>query len=354
MFERTSPERHDSLPDIPEPSENPLLAGHGDEAGRLAQAFRAGKLPHALLFAGAPGIGKATLAFHLANHLLAYPDRREAPETLAAPDPASRTFRLIAQDAHPALLHLTRPYSERDKKFRTVVTVDEIRRIARFLSMTVHDGGHRVVIVDPADDMNVAAANALLKSLEEPPPRTIFVLVSHSPGRLLPTIRSRCQTVRLRRLADDTLLDLLERLGAELPDTGEGRAGLAARAAGSARDAILMTAYGGLEIASTVEQVAKGERFDVAAAHQLGDAVGGRDRAVHFSIFNRLVLDIVSARAAGAAEAGQTRVAARMAELWDEIGAATRETETYNLDRKQHVLGTLGRLHAALGEEGQA
>ncbi len=107
------------------------------------------------------------------------------------------------------MLHLTRPANEKTKGFKTVVTVDEIRRVNRFLSMTSHDGGYRVVIVDPADDMNVNAANALLKNLEEPPSRTVFILISHSPGGLLPTIRSRCQMVRLSPLGNDDLIAAL-------------------------------------------------------------------------------------------------------------------------------------------------
>src|SRR5690606_28916285 len=107
-----------------------------------------------------------------------------APETLGDADISSPLFRQIASGSHPSILHLTRPFDEKRKVFRTVVTVEEIRRVNRFLSMTSHDGSYRVVIVDSADDMNANAANALLKNLEEPPARTIFLLISHSPGRL--------------------------------------------------------------------------------------------------------------------------------------------------------------------------
>ena len=163
----------------------------------LAAAYRSGKLSHALLLAGPQGIGKATLAFHLARHLLRHPSPETAPDELEGPDTASSLFRQIATGAHPSVLHLTRPMNEKTKSFKTVVTVDEVRRINRFLSLTSHDGSYRVVIVDPADDMNTNAANALLKNLEEPPSRTLFILITHSIGRLLPTIRSRCQTILL-------------------------------------------------------------------------------------------------------------------------------------------------------------
>lgn len=349
MFERTAPEQFDTLPDIPEPAENPHLAGHGDAASMLAGAYRAGRLHHALLLAGPPGIGKATLAFHLAHHLLANPEPEAAPEQLSVPDPASQTFRLIAQDAHPSLLHLSRPFSERDKKFKTAITVDEIRRVSRFLSLTAHDGSYRVVIVDPADDMNNSAANALLKSLEEPPSKTIFVLITHSPGRLLPTIRSRCQTVRLQPLAAEPLLALLARLGATLPEDEAARRLLAERADGSVRNAILLTEYGGLEIAETVDRIVQaGGAFDIAGAQRLGDALSGRDAQVQFSIFNRQVLERAAAMASRTAETGNVRTAERLAALWEDLSAAIRDAEIYNLDRRQHVIGTLGRLRAAM------
>src|SRR5690606_28014279 len=139
--------------------------------------------------------------FHLAQHLLANPVAEAAPALFSPRNPASPLFRQIAQGSHPGVLHLTRPMNDKTKAFKSVVTVDEVRKVNRFLSMTSHDGGYRVVIVDPADDMNVNAANALLKTLEEPPPRTLFVLISHSLGSLLPTIRSRCQIIKLKPLA---------------------------------------------------------------------------------------------------------------------------------------------------------
>lgn len=348
MFERIAPERYDSLPDVPEPSENPFLAGHEEVASMLARAYRAGKLHHALLLAGPPGIGKATLAFHLAHHIFANPDPESAPDTLSTPDPAARSFRLVAQDAHPSLLHLTRPYVEKDRKFKTVITVEEIRRVSRFLSMTTHDGGYRMVIIDPADDMNNSATNALLKSLEEPPPRTIFVLIAHSIGRLLPTIRSRCQITRLQPLAHEALLAVLDRVSAAAPGNESARAELARRAAGSPRNAVLLSEYGGLEIADSVERIAAGASFDVAQAHRLADGISGRDKAVQFSIFNNTVLDAVSRQAERAAGQGDTRRADAWSRLWEEIGGATQETEIYNLDRKQHVIGTMARLQAAM------
>ncbi len=343
MFERIAPEQHDTLEGVPEPAENRHLFGHAHETAMLAKAYRADKLPHALMLVGPAGIGKATMAFHLARHLLEFPSGADAPEGFVDPDVTSSLFRQIAIGAHPSVLHLTRPANDKTKGFKTAVTVEEIRRVNRFLSMTSHDGGYRVVIVDPADDMNINAANALLKNLEEPPSRTVFVLISHSPGALLPTIRSRCQMIRLAPLAGD---GLVAALGAFEPPPEEpaARQALCERAGGSVRMAILLTRYGGLEIAKATDGFVKMPRLDVAVAHRLADAISGRDKSMQFDIFNRHLLDLLSDAASAAALAGDTAQANRISEIWHESRVAIDETETYNLDRKQHVLNMIVRL----------
>lgn len=348
MFVRTAAEKHDSIPGVPDPAENPRLVGHARTAELLAGAYRAGKLHHALLFAGPMGIGKATLAFRLAHHLLKYPAPESAPPTIEDADPASPLFRQIANGSHPSVLHLTRPYDDKRKAFKAALTVDEIRRVNKFLSMTAHDGGYRVVIVDPADDMNTNAANALLKNLEEPPSRTAFFLTSHSPGNLLTTIRSRCQLHRFAPLVRDELVDVLRTLEVALPDDPEALETLVERAEGSARAAVLLTEFGGLEIGAALEGVLQEQAFDVAAAHRLGEAVSGRDQSIQFGLFNNAALDRVAAVASAAAARGELKRAGRLSELWTEAGRRVAETETYNLDRKQHVVGLLARLHEEL------
>ncbi|MCV3208248.1 DNA polymerase III subunit delta' [Mesorhizobium sp. YC-39] len=348
IFERIAPEQHDTLDGVPEPSETPRLIGHGQAATMLASAYRSGKLPHALIFAGPVGIGKATLAFHLAHHLLKHPASEQAPDALAVPDPASSLFRQIATGAHPSVLHLTRPANDKTKSFKTVVTVDEIRRVSRFLSLTSHDGSYRVVIVDPADDMNANAANALLKNLEEPPARTLFILIVHAPGSLLPTIRSRCQMVRLTQLDAESLMTVLEGVEPPPPDNPAARAALAERAGGSARAAILLTQYGGLEIAETLDALVTARKGDVAGAYRLAEAVAGRDQAIQFDIFNRRALDLLSASASEAALAGDLARAKTLSDTWHEALNAISETDTYNLDKKQHALTMIDRLNSAM------
>lgn len=347
-FVRLAPEQYDTIPDIAEPAENPRLVGHDEAMIQVAEAYRAGKLHHAILLAGPAGIGKATFAFHLAHHLLANPAAGEAPPVFARRDPDSALFRQVAQGSHPGVLHLTRPLNDKTKSFKSVVTVDEIRRVNRFLSMTSHDGSYRVVIVDPADDMNVNAANALLKTLEEPPARTLFVLISHSLGGLLPTIRSRCQTIKLKPLAMTSLIDVLGGLEAALPATDEARAALAHRAGGSVRDALLLTQFGGLDIADAVIAVVDAPHFRVNAAARVADAVAGRDATIQFLIFNQMVLDLIADRARHAAAHDALDEASRLSQFWRETERAIAETDTYNLDKKQHVGGLLRRMWQAL------
>jgi DNA polymerase-3 subunit delta' len=193
--------------------------------------------------------------------------------------------------------------------------------------------------------MNTSAANALLKSLEEPPARTIFLLISHSPGRLLPTIRSRCQAVRLKPLDGGSLQAVLRMLETDIPTDPAALALLAERAEGSARTAILLTQFGGLEIGGTLERVLTAGRFDLMEANRLAEAVSGRDQTIQFGIFNRMALDAVAEAAGNAAEAGQAERAGRLSDLWSEANRRIVETGIYNLDRKQHAVGLLGRMH---------
>ncbi len=338
IAERIAPEQHDSLPGIAEPAENQHLTGHAPTLERLFAAFRNGRLHHALLLHGPRGIGKATLAFHLARRILL--------ETAAGDASPEQLFRQTAIGAHPALLHLARPAD--GDKFRTAITVDEIRRIGNLLAHTAHDRGHRIVIIDPAEDMNSAAANALLKNLEEPPPSTLFLLVSHRPGALLATIRSRCLAVRLQPLDDAGVVEVLERAGIAPAEAGA----LAAQAGGSPRAALTMALNGGSELAAAVNEILQSRPFDMEKAHRLGEAVAAREAATQFSLLGELLLERIAESAVRAGEAGAIERSARLAELWLKTNEAIRTTETFHLDRRQQVVATLLEIRAALDGAG--
>ncbi len=206
MSDPTQPEP-DRIEGAPHPRETNLLYGQDAAQADFLQAFGSDRLHHGWLITGPRGVGKATLAWQIARFLLATPLVREdglfgAPppptDLHIAPDhPVSR--RMLA-GSEAGLFALRRPYDDKAKRLKAQITVDEVRRLKGFFALSSADGGRRVVIVDTADDMNVSAANAILKLLEEPPDRTTLLLVSHQPSRLLPTIRSRCRELRLAPL----------------------------------------------------------------------------------------------------------------------------------------------------------
>ncbi len=176
----------------------------------LLRSYRSGRMHHAWLLSGAKGIGKATLAFRFARFVLANPDSSAvSPAAGLAIDPQSRAFRQVAAGAHPNLLVLRRPWDEQGKRYRTELTVGEVRRIQSFFGTTAGEKGWRICIVDTADELNISAANALLKMLEEPPENGLFLLISNRPGQLLPTIRSRCHRLDLKPLSDQAVRQAL-------------------------------------------------------------------------------------------------------------------------------------------------
>src|SRR6516165_11749449 len=188
---------------VPASRANPDLVGHESAERELRRLVEAGRLPHAILLSGPRGIGKATLAFRFARFLLANGDDRTnaVAESGLAINPESGVFRRVAAGGHADLLPIERAYDPRRRRLRGEIVVEDAREITSFFRLTAAEEGWRIVIVDGAEEMNRSAANALLKVLEEPPRQALLLLVSHSPGRLLPTIRSRCRRFPLVPLA---------------------------------------------------------------------------------------------------------------------------------------------------------
>jgi DNA polymerase-3 subunit delta' len=184
----------------PHPHETRVLFGHAEAEQMLLSAYRGGRIPHAWLIGGERGIGKATLAFRMARFVLANPDpKAPAVQRATALDvPADHPVaRRIAGQAHSDLLMLERVINEKTGKLFTVIRVEDVRRSVAFFGSTAGEGGWRVAVVDSVDELNGPSENALLKVLEEPPPRALLLLVSNAPGRVLPTFRSGCRTVIL-------------------------------------------------------------------------------------------------------------------------------------------------------------
>ena len=340
------PEVHDTLEGVSPPQLTVRLHGHADEIAFLSDAVNAGKLHHALIFEGERGIGKATAAFHLANRLLD-PPRVLAGAPIGAIDPESSAFRQSAQGSHPGLLYLTRPRNDAGTGFKQAITVDEIRRVQRFFSMTAAGSdSYRVVIIDPVNDLNRNAANALLKLLEEPPARAVFILIAHGTGGLLPTIRSRCQILKFSPLSDDEIARVLTtQIGAD-DDASVARA--ASLGGGSARRALLFAQFGGLELEEALDAFLGAARPDTRGAHKLAEIAGNRKSDVHRDILRELVLDRMRAEATAAARTGRMRAAERIAAADMAMQERMRMADAFNLDRKQDFLTLLADVHDLL------
>jgi DNA polymerase III subunit delta' len=220
------------------------LYGHDIAVAAFRDSLGSGRLHHAWLVIGAEGIGKALFADKAAVRVLA----EAAGPTVAAPGldvpDEHRIAKLVAAGSHPDLMRLERLTKDNGAELARSITIEQVRGLARLFSTTPSLSPWRVVVIDSIDDLERNAANALLKSLEEPPANSLFLLVSHAPERLLPTIRSRCRLLRLSPLAPDAMRAALR---AALPDADETEvAELAEAGQGSPGRAI---AFRGLDIA---------------------------------------------------------------------------------------------------------
>lgn len=339
----------DWIEGLPLPREQTVLVGHDDAAARLHEAYRTGRMHHAWLVTGPKGIGKATLAFRFARFALSHPDPTRAPPIGEAGPLAPTDTRVggqVASGAHPNVLHLRRPWDDKDKKLRTVLTVDEVRRAVGFFGNSAGQSGYRIAIVDAADDMNANAANALLKMLEEPPARAVFLVLSHAPGGLLPTIRSRCSRLPLEPLGADDLDVALGALGIAVEEAE--KPALAAVAEGSVRRAVTLVGTEGLALHRAFREIAEAlPRLDRPALHRFAEAAAGRKGSENFALVIDMARAFLSERLRMEIHA-PARVLGRHAEAWERVERIAAETEGLNLDQKSAVMAVVETLAGAM------
>lgn len=347
------------------------LVGHETAEKALLESWNSGRMPHAWLITGRRGIGKATLAYRVARFVLAQESGRAGglfgEEPLAADslavDASHRVCAQINAGGHPDMFTIERSINPNTKKPRTEIVVDDVARLSYFLSLTTAAGDWRVVVVDAADEMNRNAANALLKGLEEPPANTLFLLVSHAPGRLLRTIRSRCRALALSPLSDATVIDLLARHAPDLPAADAGP--LARLAQGSLGEALTLAEGGGLELyRDMVGLFARLDRLDIKAVHGLGAKLGRPGAEDSFRTLARLVDRWLAGMLLGQARGvmpndivdGEGETArwlctrgglANWLAVWEKVGSLFSQADRANLDRKQVVISAFLMLEAA-------
>ena len=350
---------------VPAPRANPAFAGHEAAEATLLAAFASNRLPHGFLITGPHGIGKATLAFRFARFLLSQGSERGGLLAPVAPtalelSPQHPVFARVASGGHADLLTVERGIDPKRKRVRSEIVVEDARAIAAFLRLTPAEGGWRIVIVDTADEMNRNAANAVLKILEEPPERAILILVSDNPGRLLPTIRSRCRRLALRPLPAATVATLI---GAYRPDLSPAdRADLVELSEGSIGRALEIAEHGGVALHRGLEGLLNTlPELDGAALHGFAEKVArwGNDDA--FRMFADLMPATLARAIVRAAEPSATgsekdapfakllarRGLDRWVEVWEKIGHLFALADAVNLDRKQVVLNAFFALEEA-------
>ncbi|KPP93839.1 MAG: DNA polymerase III delta' subunit HolB [Rhodobacteraceae bacterium HLUCCA08] len=359
----------DQVDGAPHPRQTARLIGQAAAERDFLDAHATGRMHSGWLITGPLGVGKATLAWRLATFLLATPAQADdglfgapPPPTTLDVAPDHPDARLVQSGAHPRLFVLRRGWDDKADRLRTRITVDEVRKLRNFFAMSATDGGRRVVIVDAADEMNVNAANAILKLLEEPPAHAVLLLVAHQPSRLLPTIRSRCRELRCKLLAAPEMTAALDQAGIRT-DAPEA---LAALANGSVGEAVRLANLDGLPLYADLVRLFEGlPRLDRPAAIKLAESCAGRAADTRYALMLDL-LDLFLARTARAGLTGEppvqgapgearllTRLSpdARAARTWavlaQDVSDRTRHGRAVNLDPAALLLDTLLRIEAA-------
>lgn len=324
----------DQLAGVALPETQTRVIGHATARAAIAEQLDRTRLPTGILLHGPRGIGKATLAFDIARLVFG----RTGDETV------KHVAAQVASGGYPNLRVLRKAPRDSGKGFYTVIRVDEVRGFVEELRMTRGRAGFRIAIIDSIDDCNPSAANALLKILEEPPPETLFLLVSHRPGSLLPTIRSRCHSVALRPLSDVEVREVLVAGGAD-----EGLDAAVALAAGRPRRGFEALALGDSEPLTALQGWLRApERGAASIAIGIADALGSDRDGAAYAFARELAMGWLADEATRAAEAGEKPRLASASGLWDKATASFDDAEEYNLDARQALMSVFDaiRRHA--------
>jgi len=339
----------DQAPGAPHPRESHAFVGHDAAEAALADALSEGRLHHAWLMTGPKGLGKATLAYRFARVLLGARCTGPRPLDVDANDPVARR---VAALSHGDLFVLRRTVGDRGR-MRREIAAEEARALPGFFSLAPAEGGWQVAIIDCVDDLNRHAANALLKILEEPPPRCVLMLICHSPGAALATIRSRCRRIALRPLSDEDCARGVEAALGVRPDAAvlelaHGRPGRAV-----ALQALRAPAMLSMVEAAIARLPKEGSGPLAAIAFQRdGDAQSRLD------LFLDLTLDALADGVSAAVRGGRPRHfpalidpgnASRWAKAWSDLSALRDQADGLTMDATHAFLRASAILTQAAG-----
>ncbi len=334
------------------PAQNPALIGHEGAIEQIITAFQSGRMPHAWLITGIEGIGKATLAYHIAHYALSQGQNKPANLNLLHP-----VSRLIAAEAHPDLFVVQRPVDEKTGQPKETIAVEDARKIAPFLRMTATHGGWRVAIIDEAHALNRHGQNAILKVIEEPPPKCLILVTATTPGGMLPTIRSRCRFLQLQPLNENAMRAVLARCGLDLPPDDLDR--LIKLSDGSPGFALRMAQTETLALFDDLMELMRAKpALDVARVHTLADKIGRKGESDTFNVLVQLLTNAmrqtVRAQALGQPQRNSiTSLPIRGSldnslQLWDKIRLIFVQARESSLDRKLAFVNAMTEIRRAI------
>lgn len=328
------------------PRERYDLFGHENAEASFARAWQSGRLHHAWMITGPRGVGKASLAWRAARRILgAAPMEDHGPLGSSPQDPVCK---LLEAQSNPDLLLLRPPWDDKRKRWRAEITVEEARKAPHFFEKSSGaKGGWRVCIVDSADDMNTNAANAILKTLEEPPQRGVLFLVTHTPGRLPATIRSRCRRLDLRAPSIEQTADWLSRTQSVDAADAEAASRLAHGAPGRA---LALNTSGGVGLARDVTAALnKGSALAEPEMRSLADRISGKGGEALRGLFYEALAQGLRDQAKQRAAQGEDVTA--WLKAWRDLAALVRDADALYLDPKQTALSALGLARGAARKE---
>ena len=299
-----------------------MIVGQDRAIEQFSSAWRRGALHHAWLLAGPRGVGKATFAREAATRVLA----EAAGPAINAPGlvtPADhRIARLVEAGSHPDLRWLERLENEKTGNLVRSITIDQVRSLGDLFDLTPALSPWRAVVIDSIDDLEKPAANALLKMLEEPPSNCVFLLVSHAPGRLLPTIRSRCRRLDFQLLANEAMTSILAKC---LPDLKESdRAKAIEAAGGSAGRAIALAQLDLVSLEETALKILRKGDPTNARRSALANELGKRGGADRYAAFLELLPSVVAREARSLCGASRQRAVDAYARTRELVAIAPR------------------------------